>query len=526
MSTPAFRIDQDPWIPVRDTTGNPHLIGLRDLFTNAHTYTVIGGTGWGPLAVSALYRILTAITYRVTGLDDPGPNRTGWEGRWGDAAAAGHFNPDQVIAYFDTYDDRWDLFDSAWPWMQDPRLVDLAEKETKQLNQLIARDPGDNAPVLRAESHAKAPSTGAPAEVLPHFLTALYFHAGSPTSVRKAGARQSNACGRGVARGGVSLHPIGGSVFHTLMAHLMYPVHPDLAPTGIPDLAPWERDRLHDPTQVFPPVAGIIGVLTARCKRSYLLYPDEGGTVFGVRRAPAHVVRAPKPKDKTKQRDADDFTRDPFLSYKPGEVAGWVAFRGDLNRQPWQDLDSYLALHPADDAAYRAPLLLTDMHAHWQPALGPLTIAVHIAHQDTAQDREKGSYTGAAPLTIMGNTAQYWPAVAQAVRHYNTAQESLDSAIRDVAKSVTAGSNTHSGAGLSRSQAASHYWNDAHGTFTSHLESYLNTPERAADDAADTALTVYDSLTRIYVRDLRHNYAVTTQRTRLEKNLAKGATTP
>ena len=516
--TVAFRVDQDRWIPVRYTDDtDTRLVGFRDLFTDAHHICLIGGPGWTPLALSALHRILTALTTRVTSLDSPG-TRADWDRRWATVAHAGQFDPDAVTAYFDSYADRWDVWDANRPWLQDPRLLTETNGEIKDLNQLVASEPGDQGPLLLGASHAAHPVVLPTAQALPHFLSTLYYHPGGQITTRTAGEVKNSYSARGFARGTVSLHPTGQTVFATLMAHLIYPNRPEI-PTGPGlDLAPWEVPGLHDPAAAFPPLNGVVELLTRRTKRSYLLHrPDPGSlTVTGVLRAPAYLTR-PAQDPVTKTRDADDAARDPYIPYGPSKSGLWRSFPGNMDREPWQDLDSFLALDPptSHDGFY-APLILTD-NAHAWTVLGPITITVHAADQVPSEDKEKGSYTGAAPVRGLVTQPELWPAITDTVSAFNNAHNTLTQELKSLLTQVTGRATA---AGVNNTRASSTYWDMALTQFETHFDDYL-TGRAGSTDAHSVALAAYDHATRDLARDLRHISTITARRKKLSQALTK-----
>lgn len=518
--TPTFRVDTDPWIPVVYSDGRFTTVGLRTLFTDAHLIHSIAGPGWSPLALSALYRILAAITYRVTGLlPETGlttRNADQWEQQWRDAAAAGHFAPHAIDDYFDRYAHRWGLTDLDHPWLQDPRLGRAdpdagTPTDVKDLNQIFSHDPSDNGPVFRGDISATNPREATPEETLPELLATLYFHSGSRTSTRVADGNTGNSAGGSPLRGTLSLHPTGMNLHATLLAHLVYPRHPEIPEPAAPatlDLAPWETSEPTNPGQPFPPLAGIITTLTNRARRDYLLTSDPAtGLITGVRRAPRYTVRV-KPEP-----DAD--IRDPYIAYRPStntaNDSAWVPLQGDVNRHPWRDVDSLLSAAQQDiDTNFISPLAVRDGQKRWG-SVGKIVGAVIGHDADRSKDLEKGAYASELPAGSIPDNWGHLPGLLTAARTYKTTHAALRKALNGISSNQT-------GAGTVRS-GENQYWHAAAHEFTRNAAAYLTGEKSAARDAARIAYTCFDDTVHKKARDARNQFLVANERRKLTQTL-------
>ena len=140
---PSFDLRDRPWIPVRYISGavGPPMTGLAGLFLRAHEIADI--TVPVPPAASGLWRILYLIAARISGLGDLEAldGIRPWKQARNQALAAGRFDPDATGRYFTEHADRFDLFGSARPWLQDPRLAGGVPQEHRR--QQAGHGPGN-----------------------------------------------------------------------------------------------------------------------------------------------------------------------------------------------------------------------------------------------------------------------------------------------------------------------------------------------------------------------------------------------
>jgi CRISPR system Cascade subunit CasA len=143
---PSFDLRDRPWIPVRYINGasGPPITGLAGLFLRAHEIADI--TVPVPPAASGLWRILYLIAARISGLDDLAAldGIRPWKQARNRALDAGRFDPAAIERYFTGHADRFDLFGSARPWLQDPRLAGQCPKNTGVNKLVMGRATGNN----------------------------------------------------------------------------------------------------------------------------------------------------------------------------------------------------------------------------------------------------------------------------------------------------------------------------------------------------------------------------------------------
>ncbi|GAA5441175.1 type I-E CRISPR-associated protein Cse1/CasA [Deinococcus caeni] len=107
--TPIFKLLHEPWIPVRPVDGGPvREVGLRDLILHARTYSRIDDPS--PLVTVALLRLTLALLHRAL----RGPTSTEQAAEWYKHG----FPIDRLEAYFQQWDDHFDLFHPEKPFWQ------------------------------------------------------------------------------------------------------------------------------------------------------------------------------------------------------------------------------------------------------------------------------------------------------------------------------------------------------------------------------------------------------------------------
>ncbi|MDR6221174.1 type I-E CRISPR-associated protein Cse1/CasA [Deinococcus soli (ex Cha et al. 2016)] len=108
-SPPTFNLLHEPWIPVRPLNGDPvREVGLRDLILDARTYSRIDDPS--PLVTVALLRLTLALLHRAL----RGPTSTEQAAEW----YTHGFPADTLAAYFQTWEDHFDLFHPEKPFWQ------------------------------------------------------------------------------------------------------------------------------------------------------------------------------------------------------------------------------------------------------------------------------------------------------------------------------------------------------------------------------------------------------------------------
>ncbi|SOB88483.1 type I-E CRISPR-associated protein Cse1/CasA [Streptomyces sp. 1331.2] len=345
---PAYNLFDEPWIPVRwippeeessdlHSDGYPPEVGLRELLLRAHEIEQIAIAI--PPALSALYRVLYAVTARMTGLDEAGPGR--WSDRRFDLVDQGCFDPDQVAAFVERSHHRFDLFDPERPFLQDPRLAAQCDPaNTAGVDKLVTTRPSGNNHSWFTHVNSTAPELPTPGQAVLHLLVWHYYGPSGRCSSRTVGSTKEAGSKAGPLRSTLSYHPEGASLFQTLLAGLPEPGREVSSKT---DLCPWEREELPDPVAAPPPLKGPCSALTARSQHALLLVPDAtGGHVKD-----AFITWANQFKI---SREGD-----PYVIWQTSKEGNLYPRPADSHRALWRDLDALLLKDPAGSAKPQRP---------------------------------------------------------------------------------------------------------------------------------------------------------------------------
>lgn len=153
MKMSEFNLVDKPWILVAtDDKGTTKLVGLKEFFQNAHTYTALAGDM--PTQDFAVMRFLLAILHTVfsrydasgkayaqlevdermkqvesVDIDDEEEYEDNLMKTWKDLWTAGKF-PEIVIKYLELWHDRFNLFDEKYPFYQ----VTEAQVDSSKIN--------------------------------------------------------------------------------------------------------------------------------------------------------------------------------------------------------------------------------------------------------------------------------------------------------------------------------------------------------------------------------------------------------
>lgn len=350
----GFDLRGEPWIPVRLVTGESVRLGLRGLFERAHEIEDLEIPV--PPAAAGLLRVLAPIAARIAAdggarLDDPdvAEDIGDWFGLRDRVLKAGRFDLKAVDAYFGREDlaGRFDLFDPARPFLQDPRLrtecVDTkGAPNPSGVNKLVmGRPTGVNGAVLFGHFTDTAPVPVPAAEAAWHLIAQLYYGPSGQCTPRRITGERAGSGDAAPLRKSVSYFPWGPDLFTTLV--LAVPSPQAEADWETDDVCPWEAD-LDEPLKPLPPVTWPGRMLAGRFRHAALLVPSEDGrTVTDAyltwsTHEPPHKVRDPY-QILDRRRDGE---------LQPREADGARAL--------WRDLDSLLLKDSSQDAR-RPPAL-------------------------------------------------------------------------------------------------------------------------------------------------------------------------
>lgn len=332
MST-SYDLLEQQWLPVLK---GPHttLVGLREFLHNAHEFDDLAVPV--PPAASGLWRILYAITARVTRLDIA----DGWEDRQEEWMQRGEFDRSSVDAYLGQYRERFDLFHPDRPWLQDPRLRTQCTK-TSGVNKLVFDRPSGQNQVWFGHYTDTDPVPLPAYEAAWYLVAQLYYGAAGRCTSREVRGQAFANTSAGPLRSVMSYHPVGRNLFESLI--LGVPAR--LAENEAADLCPWERHELPDPLGPPEPTTWPGGLLTGQANHAVLLVSAADGETV----ADAYVTWA--------RRKTIPHTQDPYVVLRVNSQGDWNSLRADRSRALWRDVDALLADDP--NGSYRPKIINT-----------------------------------------------------------------------------------------------------------------------------------------------------------------------
>lgn len=427
-----------------------------------------------PPAESSLWRILTAITARITGLDRPDMTRNEWHTKRATLLnSRSGFDTEAIDAYLTSY--VWDLYDTERPFLQDPRLPDQC-REAAGVNALVhGRPSGNNFAWFSSHSDTR-PHPVPSHEAAWHLLIHHYYGRAGRCSARTVDGITQADLRAGPVRGTISFHPRGRTLYESLLLHLT-PYQGDNQPED--DLCPWEATSPPHPLDPPAAVTWPGGVLTGRSRHALLLVPDGDGShavnAFLTWAAPHRGLPA----------------TDPYLIIhtdpnKPAETRDRPR-RADADRALWRDLDTLLL---AGDETHnvRRPDAFAHLNELPEEVAKHLTVRVHGFDQE-AKTKDRAWYTAVTP-PIWPWAQENDPAMASRIAECRRAAETLAAVLARAAaqawretvtpptgRARTPGRRGDTAKPLWTRQALAHYWPRAEQIFWNLVEQH---PERPA----------------------------------------------
>jgi CRISPR system Cascade subunit CasA len=445
---PAFDLRHEPWIPVRYVRGasGPPAVGLAHLLLHAHEIADV--TLPIPPAASGLWRILYLLTARITGLDDPDE----WHGytRWKQARnqlfRTGRFSEKAVGKYFSKYAGRFDLFDVARPWLQDPRLAAECSKNTG-VNKLVAGRASGNNLVWLSHDTDLAPRPVPSAEAVWYLLTWLYYGPSGKITARAVRGRTESNMTAGPLRSRVSFHPLGRTLHESLMAGLVYPGRYNNGKDC--DQAPWEADALPDPLGLPPFPCGLSAPLTGLFRHAILLSPSPDGSMATDARI-TWAWRQPSPE-----------VPDPYLIYDTARNrAGVYARYANLDRAVWRDLDALLLQDTGPGASQRPAVFTTLADAPHEVAEALRVRAIGFDQDGQTIDRQWSTATTPPVLALNKDDGYRYGYTMKAAREAaERVGQDLQKALRRAWAAIDPGDGPWEARGMTR------YWAGAEEQF-------------------------------------------------------------
>lgn len=358
MST-CFNLLDEPWIPVRLSSGAVEDVGLLALFERLGEIATLAETS--PPTLVALHRLLLAVTHRAL-FQAQGPwldkNRAQW---YRDGLPA-----DVMRNYLEQWRERFWLFHPEYPFMQVAALADCEETrdKTKPWTQIALDRVSGNAPVLFDHSVDTAPTAIDAGQALRYLLGFLQFTPGGLVKVirgsDKAGALANTA----------AAIPMGETLGQTLCLALH-----GVDRRSADDLPSWEQS---------PP-----GVADLSAEARLATGPNDRYT-----RLSRAVLLAPEgPQDKVRvirfaaglALGEDAQAPDPMASYRMG-TNGLVRLSFSEGRALWRDLTSLLA---DPQGKHASPAAVLGWAANLKRALGQGRSYLPVLVAGLASDQAK-----------------------------------------------------------------------------------------------------------------------------------------
>ncbi|MFJ8608090.1 type I-E CRISPR-associated protein Cse1/CasA [Streptomyces sp. NPDC093675] len=469
MPAPLYPTDTEPCIPVLLLNGRHQYLGFRDVLLRAHTIEDLALPL--PPAASAVLRLLTVFTARVTGLDDPEMGAGEWAARRRALLKEPDgFDAGAVHAYFDRY--TWDLFHPARPFLQDPRLAEQCEKRAGVNKLVFGRPEGDNLAWL--SPHSDIDPQPVPTErALWHMLIHHYYGAGGQCSARTVGGRSTSSAKTGPLRSTISFHPLGRTLYETLLAGLPKPNDPW---PGTEDRCPWE-EPLPDPRAAPPPVTWPGRLLTGRSRHAVLLIPSPDGR---------HVTDAYLTWATEQTLPAIDPYLIHHVDQKRPVTQRHTPRLADADRALWRDLDTLL-LAGDEEAAVQRPEAFTTLNDLPPEVRTSLRARVHAFDQDKMMTLSRTWYTALTP-PIWPWVQENDPQAAERIAACRTAAEKVGSLLAKVSKEAWRKATTPASSQNSKPpkrqpawarRASADYWARAEATFWRLLDDPARDPSAA-----------------------------------------------
>ncbi|MFJ4652113.1 type I-E CRISPR-associated protein Cse1/CasA [Nocardia sp. NPDC088792] len=476
----TFDLRVEPAIPVFVPGNGPgrgadiKTIGFRELFVSAHEYRDLAIAI--PPTAAGMLRVLYTIAARITGIDKA-HSRTEFEALRLAVAKEGMFAPTNVDEYFwrTDLDNRWNLFDSAWPWLQDPRLAEQADR--KSVNALDPTRPGDNSPIWWQHTWKDNAPPLSPQEAMYWLLAHHWYGSGGSGGTRRVCGKGDQYMSAGPLRGALSFYPLGDNLFQTLIAGVPSPATAHR--TG-PDAAPWEAGDHLDPLSQPDEATWPAGLLTGQSRHAMLLVPD----LTGSRVEGCYLTWALKRKHPP--------LKDPY-TIQDRRKDLWQPRSADASRAVWRDVDALLA----DEADHRRPQVWTDTQTlpdSWQSTL---RLRVHGWDQDR-QSVDRMMFTATTPELLQWSYEND-PEAADGAAGLHTAAEDIHgvmcSALRTAYRKLGTGSAGKPGKEVPWvAPAETYYWSAAETLFWQRLEQRQF--DQSYRDYLPLALEAVDAVTR------------------------------
>ena len=326
----SYNIVDEPFVPCTMPDGSREVLGLRETLLHATEIRHVHDPS--PLITASLYRLLLAILHRNFGpatLDK-------WKCLWQDGA--GPWDSATLNAYLDRWHKRFDLFDEQRPFHQ---VSVFTATSVTGIGSLARELASGNNPTLFDHSVDGEPPALEP-DAAGRLLVAEQAFGLAGLGGGVVDGKRINFIDGPCARG-ATVFLQGRDLFQTLMLNLVaygsespFPSSPDDAPA-------WEREPPAGPDR--RPPKGYLEYLTWQ-SRIMRLVPESGPNGSAVVRS-LHRMQGLALNE--------DFAADPFMSYRPSKLGGYMQWRLTEKRAVWRDSGTLLQVHDREDPRTQAP---------------------------------------------------------------------------------------------------------------------------------------------------------------------------
>jgi CRISPR system Cascade subunit CasA len=360
VTTPAFNLLDEPWIPVRTLAGEVLDVSLTEALLKGGQIAALAETS--PPNLIALHRLLLAVLHRAL---------TNHHGPWKDTDRARWYREGlphaPVRAYLEHWRGRFSLFHSEHPFMQVAALIDAPETrdKLKPWTQICLEGASGNAPVVFDHTMDNTPSEIPAALACRNLLGALQFTPGGLVkTVRdsdKAGPLANTA----------AVVPTGRTLAETLLTGL----HPPSV-KGLDDLPSWERSQPSiAQLRAAPRLSTGPNDRYTRLTRAVLLAPqDAAGRVRHLRFAAGLAL----------EEDAN--APDPMACYRVTKVGKAIRVSFSEGRAFWRELP---ALVPDPSGRFNQPAAILAWATNLRDRLGQMDTPVPVVVAGLASDQAK-----------------------------------------------------------------------------------------------------------------------------------------
>lgn len=287
MVTAEHSLVHDPLIGVRMGDGAGMRMGLRELFLRAEQIADLDIPV--PPAASGMWRILYVLAARITGLDTCPDDLASWHAQRRQVLKRGRFDEKDVDRYLRAWGERLCLRGTR-PFLQDHRLATECASSSG-LNKLVFPRPSGNNHAWWQHTRDEQSAPIGPVEALWWMLAQLYYGASGQCTPRTVDGRRFGNAYAGPLRSAVSFHPVGRTLFESLVLGIPAPSDEDDNEDA------WWETEIPDPLDPSgQQMRGTGSLLTGRFSHAVLLvWADDGAHVTDAyltwgRRAPVEAV--------------------------------------------------------------------------------------------------------------------------------------------------------------------------------------------------------------------------------------------